>query len=120
MVAVSMGNEDVRELLVAGLGPVDYGMRLLTGERRIDQNRVSATVNQRGRQWRPHGTVPVGERLVVLRDGSGDEDVIAEIGRHVGSALSVFAFRGRCAVSQQDARNRPSHVATWRSITYSS
>jgi hypothetical protein len=50
MVAVSVGGEDVGEVLVAGLHPVAHSVGLVAGERRIDQNGVVATVNECGRK----------------------------------------------------------------------
>jgi hypothetical protein len=46
-----MGDENVSEVLVAGLDPVAHSLRLLASERWVDQNGIIVTVNQGGRQW---------------------------------------------------------------------
>src|ERR1700757_3820621 len=51
VVAVSMGDENVSEVLVAGLHPLAHSVRLLASERWVDQNGITVTVNQGGRQW---------------------------------------------------------------------
>src|ERR1700745_3486740 len=69
VVAVSVGDEDVGEVLAARLYPVPDGAALVKGERRVDKNSVVITMNQSGRQWRPHRSITVGRRLGrTLRD----------------------------------------------------
>src|SRR5260370_23757981 len=67
MIAVAMGGVDRRQILSAGRNPIRQGMRLLDGNRGVDEDSVPLPKNKSGRNRRPRPLYLA--RRQIARDG---------------------------------------------------